>query len=292
MLAAASAVASAVAAGAAVVAQQRAAHKLGGADHRLLRSPWWLAGTGASVVAVGLQAAALSSGPLGMVQALLAGAIAWAAIGEALLARRAPPPATVLGVALAVAGTGSVAVLLHSATTTDPEGPHSQVPVGAPVAAVAVLVALGLWWTQRHPGAAGAPGLALACGAGYGLAAALLAVLARSLPADLGGAPGDPRVIVAAVTLVIVGPTAFALSQHALARAHHAGPPMTIILLADPLVATATGAVWFGEQVSLDPPILVGVVLGLGASITGTLLLTDSPAPSGLRSSRNARSPS
>ena len=93
MLAVASAVASAVAAGAAVVAQQRAAHLLGGADHRLLRSPWWLAGTGASVVAVGLQAAALSSGPLGMVQALLAGAIAWAAIGEAAIARRCWPAA-------------------------------------------------------------------------------------------------------------------------------------------------------------------------------------------------------
>ena len=104
----------------------------------------------------------------------------------------------------------------------------------------------------------------MACGAGYGLAAALLAVLARSLPADLSGALGGPRVIVAAVTLVIVGPTAFALSQHALARAHHAGPPMTIILLADPVVATATGAVWFGEHVTLDPPILVGVLLGLG----------------------------
>ncbi|WP_328307848.1 hypothetical protein [Actinomycetospora sp. NBC_00405] len=288
MLAVASAVVSAVAAGVAVVAQQRAAHELGGADRRLLRSRWWLAGTGASVLAVALQAAALSNGPLGMVQALLAGAVAWAAIGETLLVRRVPPPATVLGMGLAVAGTGSLAVLLNSATTTDPGGPHSQIPVGAPVAAVAVLVVLGLWWTQRHPGAAGAPGLALACGAGYGLAAALLAVLARALPADLGGALGDPTLILAAVTLVIVGPTAFVLSQHALARAHHAGPPMTLILLADPVVATATGAVWFGEHVSLDPPTLVGVLLGLGASITGTLLLTDSPAPAGLRSSRSA----
>ena len=63
---------------------------------------------------------------------------------------------------------------------------------------------------------------------------------------------------------------------------------MTLILLADPVVATATGAVWFGEHVTLDPPILVGVLLGLGASITGTLLLTDSSAPTGLRSSRSA----
>lgn len=291
MISAALALASAIAAGAAVVAQQRATHQLGGADRRLLGSPWWLAGTGASVVAVGLQAVALRNGPLGMVQALLSGAVAWAALGEALLARRVPPRATVLGVALAVAGTGTVAVLLHSATSTGAEGAHSAVPVVAPVAAVAVLVALGLWWTQHHPGAGGSPGLAVACGAGYGLAASLLAVLARTLPTDLGGALGDPRLILATVALVVVGPTAFVLSQHALARAHHAGPPMTIILLADPVVATATGVVWFGEHVALDPPILVGLVLAVGVSITGTLLLTDSPAPCGLRSSRSARSP-
>ncbi|MEJ2886509.1 hypothetical protein [Actinomycetospora aeridis] len=273
MLAVLLALASAAAAGAAVVAQQRATHELGGAaDHRLLRRPWWLAGTGASVVASALQAVALAQGAVVVVQALLATAVAWTTVGESLLARRMPGRGPLLGVGLAMLGPLLVVVLIGSVTGSGVVDLAST-PVVLSLLGVAVVVAAGLAWARRRPGAAGALGLALACGAGYGLAASLLAVLAR----DPGAVLTDPQHALAAVLLLVVGPGAFVLSQRALARARRAGPVVTVILLADPLVATAIGATWFGERLALDAPTTLGVVLAAGLAVVGVRLLDPAP---------------
>ncbi|MHC1563285.1 hypothetical protein ACR9E3_30385 [Actinomycetospora sp. C-140] len=277
MLAEVLAVGSAVAAGSAVVAQQRAAHELGGADHRLLRRPWWLAGTGASVLASLLQAAALADGAVAVVQALLATAVAWAAVGEALLARRMPGPGVVLGVVLAVAGPLLVALLLGPATTGATTVDLTAGPVLAGLAGVGVVALGGLAVARRRPGPPGALGLALTCGVGYGLAASLLALVVRALVRDPGGALTDPQLVVAGALLVLVGPGAFALSQRALARARRAGPVVTTILLVDPLAATTIGAAWFGETVALDGSSAVAVVLAVALAALGVRLLDPAP---------------
>ncbi|GAA4911576.1 hypothetical protein EV188_103122 [Actinomycetospora succinea] len=275
MLAEVLAVGSAVAAGSAVVAQQRATHELGGAaDRRLLRRPWWLAGTGASIVASALQAVALAEGAVVVVQALLATAVAWTTVGESLLARRRPGRGPLLGVVLAMAGPVLVVVLLGDVAG---EGPVdlTSTPVLLSLLGVGVVVAAGLAGARLRPGPPGALGLALACGAGYGLAASLLAVVAR----DPGAVLTDPQHALAAVLLVIVGPASFVTSQRALARARRAGPVVTVILLVDPLVATVIGATWFGERIALDAPTTTGIVLAAGLAVLGVRLLDPAPDP-------------
>jgi drug/metabolite transporter (DMT)-like permease len=267
------AVGSAAAAGAAVVAQQRATHELGGtADHRLLRRPWWLAGTGASVVASALQAVALASGAVVVVQALLATAVAWTTVGEALLHRRLPGPRALVGAGLAMLGPLLVVVLLGPVTVGGVVDLAST-PVALSLVGVGVVAAAGLVAARLRPGPGGALGLALACGAGYGLAASLLAVLAR----DPGAVLTDPQHALAAVLLLVVGPAAFVLSQRALARARRAGPVVTVILLVDPLVATAIGATWFGERLALDAPTVAGIVVAAGLAVVGVRLLDPAP---------------
>jgi len=274
------AVGSAVAAGAAVVAQQRAAHELGAADRRLLGRPWWLAGTGASVVASLLQAAALAGGAVVVVQALLATAVAWTAVGEALLGRRRPSRGVVLGVALAVAGP-LLAVLLLGPVDVRPTTATDPVGVVLTLLGAGAVAAAGLAWARCRPGPPGAVGLALACGVGYGFGASLLAVLARAVVT--GGALDLPLAL-AALLLALVGPAAFVASQHALARARRAGPVVTTILLADPLTATVVGAVWFREHIALTPPAAGGVVLAIALSVAGVRLLDPAPEPAGERS--------
>ena len=276
MLAEVLAVSSAVAAGSAVVAQQRATHELGGAaDRRLLRRPWWLAGTGASVVASALQAGALAEGAVVVVQSLLATAVAWTTVGESLLARRLPGRGPLLGVGLAMLGPILVVVLLGPVTAAQGPVDLTGTPVVLSLPAVGAVVAAGLVWARRCPGAPGALGLALSCGAGYGLAASLLAVLVR----DPGAVLTDPRHALAALLLLVVGPAAFVASQRALARARRAGPVVTVILLADPLVATGIGAVWFGERIALDAPTTAGILLAAGLAVAGVRLLDPAPAP-------------
>ncbi|MFC5139512.1 hypothetical protein ACFPK1_14825 [Actinomycetospora rhizophila] len=278
MLAELLAVSSAAAAGAAVVAQQRAAHELGGAaDRRLLRRPWWLAGTAASVVASALQAVALAGGAVVVVQALLATAVAWTTVGESLLARRPPGRAALAGAGLAMLGPLLVVVLLGPVTTGGTVELAST-PVLLGLVGVGAVAVAGLVWARR-PGPAGALGLALAYGAGYGLAASLLAVLAR----DPGAVLADPQHALAAALLLVVGPAAFVASQRALARARRAGPVVTVVLLADPLVATVLGAAWFGERLALDPPVTTGIVLAAGLAVVGVRLLDPAPADAAAR---------
>lgn len=270
---------SALAAGTAVVAQQRGAHELGGVDPRLLRRPWWLAGTGASVVASLLQALALAEGAVVVVQALLATAVAWTAVGEALLARRVPGRGVLLGVALAVAGPLLVVVLVGPVTTTAGTVDLAAPPALASLAGIAVVAVLGVALARRRRGPPGALGLALSCGVGYGLAASLLAVLARALTRDPRVAFTDPDLALVGVLLLVVGPAAFVTSQRALARARRAGPVLTTILLADPLTATALGAAWFGERVALDATVLSGLVVAVGLAVLGTRLLDPGQGP-------------
>lgn len=278
MLAEVLAVGSAVAAGSAVVAQQRATHELGAADRRLLRRPWWLAGTGASVVASLLQAVALASGAVVVVQALLATAVAWTTVGEALLARRLPGRGPMLGVLLAMLGPLLVVVLLGPVEAAA-SAPVDLIglPVAASVLGVGAAAGGGLWWARHRPGPPGALGLALACGVGYGLGASLLAVLARDVARDPGAALTDPQLVLAGLLLLLVGPAAFVASQRALARARRAGPVVTVILLADPLAATVIGAVWFSERVALDAPTTAGIVLAAGLAVFGVRLLDPAP---------------
>ncbi|MEJ2863479.1 hypothetical protein [Actinomycetospora flava] len=267
------ALASAAAAGAAVVAQQRATHELGGtADRRLLRRPSWLAGTGASVVASALQAVALAEGAVAVVQALLATAVAWTTVGESLLARRLPGRRALLGVGLAMLGPLLVVALLGPVAAAEGPVDLTGAPVALSLLGVGAVVLAGLVGARR-PGPPGALGLALACGAGYGLAASLLAVLAR----DPGAVLTDPQHALAAVLLLVVGPAAFVASQRALARARRAGPVVTVVLLADPLVATAIGATWFGERIAPDAPTTAGIVLAAGLAVAGVRLLDPAP---------------
>src|SRR3954471_15770574 len=78
---------------------------------RLLRNPRWLAGSSAAVLALLVQAWALSQGGVILVQAVIASTLVWSLALEAIFERRWPSPLQLAGAVLVAAGI-SVLVLI------------------------------------------------------------------------------------------------------------------------------------------------------------------------------------
>src|SRR4051795_6576826 len=78
---------------------------------RLLRNPRWLAGSGSAVLALLVQAWALSQGGVILVQAVIASTLVWSLALEAIFERRWPSPLQLAGAVLVAAGI-SVLVLI------------------------------------------------------------------------------------------------------------------------------------------------------------------------------------
>src|SRR4051794_19021472 len=78
---------------------------------RLLRNPRWLAGSSAAVLALVVQAWALSQGGVILVQAVIASTLVWSLALECVVERRRPTPTQTAGAALVAVGI-SVLVLV------------------------------------------------------------------------------------------------------------------------------------------------------------------------------------
>jgi hypothetical protein len=247
------------------VVQHRAATDTAAADGgrwlvRLARRPAWLAAQAAGALGVVLHAAALRSGPVALVQPLLAGGLVVAlALGSWVDRRHPGRPRPGRGqwlAALAVAGgltTFLLAARPAAGTATAPAAELAALTVGA-------LLAAGLAALRtRRPGR---PHRAFirgtAAGAGFGVTGLLLKQL-LDLPVPSWAAAAT------AGELVAVAAAGIALSQAAFA----AGPlveslPVTTVL--EPAVGVLLAGPLFGEA------LLTGAGARLG-QLAGALLL-------------------
>jgi hypothetical protein len=255
--------------GVSTVVQHRAATDSAAAEGRwllrLTRRPAWLAAQLAGALGVVLHAAALRSGPVALVQPLLAGGLVFALALGSWIDRRHPgrprPGAAQWLAALAVA-VGLTTFLLAArpaaGSATAPGGGLAAVAVAAlGVAGVAAL------WTRR----AGRSHRAFVRGAAAGVCFGVTGVLLKQL---LGVAVPSWAAAGTAVELVAVAAAGIALSQAAFA----AGPlveslPVTTVL--EPAIGVLLAGPLFGEALRAGAADRLGQLAGaclLAAGLT------------------------
>ena len=271
-LAAASAVLFAI--GAVVQQEVTADTTTGGKLHlsRLLTRPAWLAGQVATLVAVGLQVAALGLAPVSAVQPLLAGGLVVALAIRSVRDRHFPSLSDQLGAFLAA---GGLAVFLIAARPADVS--KDTIPGTLAVlvtAAVAIaLIAATIWLKQ---GAKGALAAGVAAGIAMGIAAVLISAALNTFKHHgLVAALRSP----ALWTALVVALGAEYACQQAFSKGALAWslPALTV---ADPIAAVPVALVLLGER--LEPGHAAEWVPAAIAAAVGVVLLARSPEQQGV----------
>lgn len=247
-----------------------ARHGAGAAElARHVVSEWrWLLGVAASLVGLGLHAAALHVGTITLVQPIAVTALLFALVFRDLLDRRAPSRTTVVWGAVTAGGLG---VFLGAAGPTGSADQPDTRAAAALIGLGAVGVALALRASTRHPAYAGL-WLGTAGGIVFGLmAGAIKSATSVSSIDEL--VSSWPLYVMAAVGL-----TGFVLNQHIYNRSRLA-ESLPVLNLVNPLVALAFGAVVFAERPT-GSLLTTGVqALGLAAVLAGIFALGRTTAP-------------
>jgi hypothetical protein len=234
---------------------------------RLLTRPAWLAGQVATMVAVGLQVAALGVAPVSLVQPMVAGGLVVALGIRSVRDHRLPSLADLAGALLA---TGGLAVFLAAARPADVS--KDTIP-GTVAIAVATVIAFALiastMWLK--PGARGALAAGAAAGIAMGVAAVLISAALSTLDrSGLAAALRSPALWTAlAVALAAEYACQQAYSKGALAWSL---PALTV---ADPLAAVPVALILLGER--LEPGHAAVWVPAAIVAAVGVVLLAGSP---------------
>jgi hypothetical protein len=226
---------------------------------RLLTSPAWLGGQGATVAAVVLQVVALGLAPVSVVQPLLAGGLVVALGIRSVRDRRLPSGTDLLGAALTAGGLAVFLVAARPAALSTDSVPE-LLPVLAAVLLTLALVALA---GRAKEGPRGALAAGLAAGAGMGIAAVLIS---GALTALASGGLLHALTGAALWGAVVTSLAAQLASQQAFARGSLAWslPALTV---ADPLAAVPAARLLLGER--LEPGhagiwVPAGIVAAIG----------------------------
>lgn len=249
----------------------------------LVRRPKWMLGGTSMLCGFGLQATALSVGPVALVQPIVVLELAFAIPFGILRRHRRAGLREWAGILAVMAGI-SIFLLAADPRSGVQNPPTSQwieslVPVGA-VAALCVMVGA----TRRGPDRA--MFLGSAAGLAFGLLSVLTKAVTHLLSSDITRAFATWQVYVA----IGIGIMALTVSQ----SAYQAGPlaySMPFIGLLEPLVAVVIGDVVLGEAVRLSEG---EFVLELGAAAVaclGVLLLTTSETVLSIYEERPAPAP-
>ncbi|GAB3052148.1 DMT family transporter [Intrasporangium mesophilum] len=274
------AVMSAVAYGTATAVQHRAAHRdTGRADARgvlrLARDPRWLASVGGDTVGLGLQVAALATGPVLLVQPLLVLALPVALPVGRLLGGPAP---TWRDYAACAGILGSL--LVFFALVGDP-GHASALPAAHAAWALVAAASVGavlLLSVRTASSTVRAAVYGAVAGAGFGLVGVLLDAVAttwqRSGPAGLT----EPGGWVPLACLLLVGAAALVLTQvsfqvGSLAASFPANEATA------PVVAVVLGAALLHERLPLSPGHVAAYLLCVAVVVGGAVQLARGLSP-------------
>jgi drug/metabolite transporter (DMT)-like permease len=232
----------------------------------LITRPIWLAGMCAAVGTLVLQAVALSSGQLALVQPLLVAGLLFALPLSVLLEKRRPSGQEWVWAAVLVAGLATFlgAAAPRSGPRLPDDGRLWQFGVLVLFGSVALAV-LGSWFGGRHRAAL----LGAATGSAYGVTAALLKYCCA-----LAGREGLGWLVASwpFYALIVVGAGGILLNQ----AAYQAGPlcgALPAIAITDPLIAVAFGVGTFGEHVHTGALPLTGQLLGFAVMAVAILRL-------------------
>lgn len=234
---------------------------------RLAHSGRWMAGLVATGTGVLLHAAALHSGAVVVVEAVLVANLALALPARALLDRIRPSAGLVLA---AVVLSGAVALFVAAA---HPSSGQSAPDAGAAFAAIAAgATVAGLCWAasiRARSGRIAGFALGLAAGTLYGLVGGVLKATVHTLLQDgvLAVIAGWPL-----WALVVLGAWGFALHQRAYTRAPLQAS-LPALSVASPLVGMAFGILAFREVPASGTLAVLGEVAGMAAIVVSVAVL-------------------
>jgi drug/metabolite transporter (DMT)-like permease len=236
----------------------------------LVRRPAWLGGIAVLVVAFLLQAAALSTGAIAIVQPILVLELPFTLLLASMVFHsrlHAREWIAIVGMSAGLAG------MLYALQPSggDPQrasGVSWVIGITASLVVTAVFVVLG----YRAEGLRRAAYLGLATGIGFGFIAALIASIGAAY-----GASGIAGVLQAPQTylVIVLGPGFFFLLQKAL-QAGQLVASQPALTLSNPVIAVAFGIVVFGEHVQ-GGIWLILAFFGAGLIVVCTVMLARSP---------------
>jgi drug/metabolite transporter (DMT)-like permease len=234
----------------------------------LLHRPKWLAGIACLIAGFGLQAVALSYGPVALVQPIVITELAFAIPLGIWRRHRRAGWREWAGIVSVI---GGVSLFLWASSpvsgTANPRGATwlaSLVPVGAVAAATVA------WASTRH-----GPGRAMALGAAAGLSFGVLAVITKSTTYLLSVDVGRAFLHWQPYAGIAVGIAALVVSQ----SAYQAGPlaySMPFVGVLEPVVAVTIGETVLGEELHVSGLMLGVEALAATGAVVGIVLLTTS----------------
>jgi drug/metabolite transporter (DMT)-like permease len=235
----------------------------------LIRRPLWLLGVAAMLVGYGLQALALSLGPVALVQPIVVTELAFAIPLAMWLDQKRPGLWEWLGLGGVVVGVSTFLLgAVPAPGSADPTFTvwlYVLVPTGS-------LVAAALVAASRVKG----PTRSLLLGAAAGLCFGVIAVLTKATTFLLGQGVDVALRQWEPYALVGVGILALVCSQ----SAYQSGPiaySMPMHDLLEPSVAVVIGVTALNERIPLDPRSLA--ILGIGAAMACAGIVTLSRSP-------------
>ncbi len=239
-----------------------------------VRRPVWLFGFAGMLGAFALQALALHTGALAVVQPLLATELFFVVLVLRVWYDVAVRLRDWLLCVLAVGGLSTFLVVLAPTNGGHVPGTGPWIAAGIAIGLAAVaLIALSWfgppWWRALTLGAASS--------VGFALTAALTKAFSEAFSA------GIPHVLSIWQTyaLCVVGLCSFLLMQHAF----HAGPfaaSQSTLILVNPFVSVALGALLYGETFPHGVAALAVGLLGVAAFAAGAVGLCTSPLIAGV----------
>jgi drug/metabolite transporter (DMT)-like permease len=244
---------------ASAVLQQREASRPGTPDtgllRQLVRRPWWWVAVLAAGSAAALHIAALSLGPLTLVQP----------IGVLTLVMALPLGARLSGRGVtrrewraAVAVAGGLAAVLTAAPHHAPATKLSVLAVLATAAGLAVTLLCLVGLAMRLPPRAAPVVRAAAAATSFGFASGMTRIAAT----------GTAPFLIAASAAVLAAATGLGLAQLAYRRGG-LGAPLATTILVDPVVAVVIGITLLKEPVLLSPWLTALGLAGLVATVGG-----------------------
>jgi drug/metabolite transporter (DMT)-like permease len=235
----------------------------------LARRPIWLAGIGAGVVSIGLQALALAFGPLTLVQPLLVTDLVFAMLLGMRRSRQRLGMREWAGMLAVVAG---LAIFLLAARPYQGK-PDSRDVVWLVIELLALVAAGAAVAGGRSPvGVRRAILLAAAAGTLFGLQSALL----RTVSVRLGRGILQTLTSWHPYALAVVAIAGVLCSQSAF-QAGPVGVSLPVIDTLEPSVAILIGAVAFGEHLAYSPGAIVLEIVSWAVIIAGVIILDRSP---------------
>ncbi len=248
---------------------------------QLARQKVWSGGIAALLAGFVLQAAALATGPITLVQPVLVTELVFTLVLSSVVFHSRLDRRTWT---LIIGLSGGLALLLVGLSPVAGRPLAASTPGWLVACAinVAVMVALTLAGHRWHGGRRAAL-LGVAAGSGFGFTAALMSAVTSAAQSG----PGALFSTWQTYAMVVMGPVGFFMLQNAL-RAGRLVASQPGLSLGNPLVSICWGMAVFGEKVNGGPWVLAQVA-GAALMIISTVLLARSPLLGGSGGAQRSR---